>query len=158
MTIFEVLGTHYREVAAQFRHIRDDFDLGREHAARASFHALSVKLLAGLRAEATVIYPRFAFVGLRDEVATAQREHLAIEETVNHLRLGGLPAFHWQGLVESLERQVSKHVDTIDQELVPFAQLQLTREDAEQIAAEFRVFEPLATTVVGPSITYDLVA
>lgn len=158
MTIFEVLARQYRDVAALFAQVYDNLDNSRDELARVAFRILSVKLIAGIRAEHAVVYPRFAFVGLGDEVSESQRGHTEIEDTINHLRLAQLKTLHWRRIVELLERQVNRHYETVDQELFPFAQLTLSRGEAEQIACDFLTYEPLATTVAGPSITYELSA
>ena len=157
MTIFELLTRDHRQLDMRFREVHAFMVDGQLEAAHEAFQALSVTLLGSMRAEHAVVYPRFAFVGLREEVTQALREHDQIEQTVNHIRLAGLPAAEWQRSVELLERQIRAHVEAEETVLFPFARWALSDQDALDLAAEFEGYQPFAASVSGPSITYQMV-
>lgn len=156
MTIYEVLRGHYADLAAQFAQIDEHLACDSEREARTVFHDLAQNLLAGMHAERTAALPRFAFAGLRQEVAEVVRHHGLIEETVSQLRIAQLPAFHWHGVLELLGQLVRRHVQYLEEDVLPFAQLTLAPEEIEQIERDYRAFAPVAAQVAGASITYDL--
>lgn len=156
MTIFEVLRRDYADITGLFRQIQEHLQQNREQRAREVFQGLAQKLLAGMQAERAIVLPRFAFCGLSTEVADAQRQHALIEETVNQLRLVPLVTFHWQGVVELLERLVTRYVDLLEEEVFPFAQLTLDVGDPERIATDYLAYEVFTSRVAGASITYEL--
>lgn len=155
MTIFEVLAKQHGEVEALFREVKHAAAGGNEAAAHATFQTLSTQLIACMRAEHAVVYPRFAFLaGLEDEVARAIREHDRIEQAINSLRLAALPLELWQAALTRLQALVTDHVETEEWILFPVARLRLTREQVTQIAVEFAAYQPVAASVAAPSITY----
>lgn len=156
MTIYEVLRGHYADLAAQFARIDEHLKCDSEREARTVFQDLAKKLLAGMHAERTSALPRFAFAGLREEVAEVLRHHALIDETVAQLRIAQLPAFHWHGVLELLQRLVQRHIRYFEEDVFPFAQLTLDPEQTAQIERDYFAFVPVAAEVAGASITYDL--
>jgi len=155
MTIFDVLARQHGEIDGLFRELQAELAAGHEVEARTRFQALSTKLIACMRAEHAVVYPRFAFeAGLDDEVARAIREHDRIEQAINHLRLAPLAPDAWNGAVTRLQLLVADHLETEEWILFPVARLRLTSEAASKLAADFEAYQPVAAAVAAPSITY----
>ncbi|MDQ3366270.1 MAG: hemerythrin domain-containing protein [Myxococcota bacterium] len=155
MTIFDVLAEQHGQIDALFREVQSALGGHKNRVARARFQELSTKLIACMRTEHAIVYPRFAFLaGLEDEVVRAIREHDKIEQAINHLRLGALAPDLFQGALTRLQLLVADHVETEEWILFPVARLRLTTEDARQLADEFRAFQPVAAAAAAPSITY----
>lgn len=157
MTIFELLARKHGEIDALFRQTQDALAASRADQARTWFDMLSTSLIACMRAENAVVYPRFAHLaGLEDEVIHAIREHDRIEQAVNHLRLVPLTLDAWQGALTRLQVLVCDHVETEEWILCPVARLRLTTAEATKLGEEFAAYEPIAASVASPSITYDM--
>lgn len=124
--------------------------------AEAIFQRAAIKLLAGLRAEHAVVYPRLADVaGLLAEVAQARREHDDIERTLTLLRIGGLAPDAWDAELDRLARQVSQHADLEELSMFPIAALALSPRELAKIDADYVAYLERARAVAGPSITYE---
>lgn len=159
MTVFELLARKHGEIDALFSQTHDALAASRPDQARTWFDLLSTNLIACMRAENAVVYPRFAHLaGLEDEVIQAIREHDRIEQAVNHLRLVPLTQDAWQGALTRLQVMVTNHVETEDWILFPVARLRLSTAEATKIGEEFAAYEPIAASVASPSITYDMEA
>ncbi|MBA3820622.1 MAG: hemerythrin domain-containing protein [Deltaproteobacteria bacterium] len=155
MTIFEVLAEQHGRVEALFREVQSALGANKDRVARARFQELSTTLIACMRTEHAIVYPRFAFLaGLDEEVTRAIREHDRIEQAINHLRLGALTPDLYQGALTRLQLLVADHVETEEWILFPVARLRLSTEDARKLADEFRAFQPVAAAAAAPSITY----
>ncbi len=159
MTIFELLARKHGEIDALFRQTHDALAASRADQARNWFDILSTTLIACMRAEHAVVYPRFAHLaGLEDEVIQAIREHDRIEQAVNHLRLAPLAPDAWHGALTRLQVLVNDHVETAAWILFPVARLRLSTAEGTKIGEEFAAYEPIAASVASPSITYDMEA
>jgi hypothetical protein len=156
MTIFEVLAARHVEVDTAFHQIHTALARGDRDAASKEFQALSTSLLASMRAEHAIVYPAFAFyAGLHDEVHRAIREHDAIEQAINHIRLVPLAPEAWQGALTRLQLLVVDHVDTEEWILFPVARLRISSEQATKLASDFLAHQTFATPTTACSITYD---
>jgi iron-sulfur cluster repair protein YtfE (RIC family) len=159
MTIFEVLAQRHGELERLFHDVDEAVAASKHRLARAVFRELSVKLIACLRAEHAVVYPRFAYLAqLETEVAEASREHDAIERAINHIRLAMLTPDEWHEAVKRLQAQVAAHATTEEWVVFPMARLVIGDEDLRAIGAQFVAYEPIAASVAGASITYDVAA
>lgn len=124
--------------------------------AESIFQRAASALLAGLRAEHAVVYPRLSDVaGLGAEVAQARREHDDIEQTLNQLRVGGLAPDAWDAALDRLSRQVSQHADLEELSMFPIAALALSPSELAKLAADYLAYLERARAVAGPSITYE---
>ncbi len=159
MTIFDVLQRRQQELEVLFREIDAAVAADKHRLARARFRELSVKLIACLRAEHAVVYPRFAYLAhLHAEIADASREHDAIERAINHIRLSLLEPAAWHAAVTVLKDLVAAHAVTEEWVVFPMAHVILTSEALCEIGEAFMAYEPIAASVAGPSITYDVAA
>ena len=156
MSIFEVLAHHQREIVELLVAVRAAITRGRRDQADVTFQRAAIQLLAGLRAEHAVVYPRLAHVpGLVAEVAQARREHDEIEQTLNRLRVGRLLPALWDAELERLARQVEQHADLEELSLFPIASLALSPRELAKIGADYVACLERARSVAGPSITYE---
>ena len=156
MSIFEVLARHQREVAEAISEVRSAIASDQRAHAEALFQRAAIMLLAGLRAEHAVVYPRLADVaGLLTEVAQARREHDEIEQTLDRMRIGGLGPDAWDTELDRLARQVSQHADLEELSMFPIAALALSPRELATIDADYAAYLERARSVAGASITYD---
>lgn len=156
MSAFESLSRHQREIDELLGDVRNAVASEQRVLADANFQLLAVKLLACMKAEHAVVYPRLADVaGLVAEVAQARREHDAIEQTLNRLRVGGLAPDAWDAELDRLARQISTHADLEEFSLFPIASLALSAKELARIEADYLAYHAFTVTVAGPSITYD---
>lgn len=153
MTIVEVLEAQHRDLEAWFDAINDAADIER---ARAMFRALSTTLLARMRAEHAVVYPRIAFAcKLRDEVSRATQEHERIEAAVNALRLAAMDPEEWRVAVCVLQQRVADHAAAERWSLFSLAEIVMSHEDLRRIADDYRALESSASALAATSITYE---
>ena len=156
MSIFEVLALHRREVAGSLSEVRSALASGQRAHAEETFQRAAIQLLAGLRAEHAVVYPRLTDVpGLVAEVAQARGEHDEIEQTLNRLRVGQLAPELWDAELDRLARQVEQHADLEELSLFPIASLALSPRELTKIGADYVAYLERARSVAGPSITYE---
>ncbi len=156
MSAFESLSRHQREIDELLGDVRNAVASEQRVLADANFQLLAVKLLACMKAEHAVVYPRLADVaGLVAEVAQARREHDGIEQTLNRLRVGGLAPDAWDAELDRLARQISAHADLEEFSLFPIASLALSAKELARIEADYLAYHARTVTVAGPSITYD---
>lgn len=156
MSITELLERAHRELDALFEGVEVAAAQGKYRLARETFRRLSIKLIATMRAEHATVYPRLAFVaGLASEVAEASREHDQIERAINDIRLGGLAPADWRDRVGVLRTKVADHARAEHWVLFPIAMLALSAADLAALAQAFLAYVPIATSVAGPSITYE---
>lgn len=157
MTVFEVLARQHVEIEAAFRDIQHAAAERLDHGvARTLFAALSTRLLACLRAERAVVYPRFAYdAGLSDEIQRAIREHGRIEQAIGELRLAPLAPAAWRTALARLQKRVADHVETEEWILFPVARLRLSTASVTKLADELAAFETAARAMAACSITYD---
>ncbi len=154
-TIFDALTRQHRDIEELFGAVQDAIASDQLPLAETRFHRLSIKLIAGISAAHAVVYPRFAdSAGLVGEVGQARREHDAIEQEINHVRVGTLSAQHWRDSIARLGRMVADHAEFEECELFPIAQLMLPPAQQRKLAADFQSYEPVAASVAGVSITY----
>ena len=153
MTIVEVLEAQHRDLDAWFDDVNDAADIER---ARAMFRDLSTKLIARMRAEHAVVYPRIAFgCKLRDEVCHATREHERIEAAVNELRLADMPADEWRVAVCVLQQLVADHHAAEHWSLFSLASIVMSHAELCRIADDYLAFEASSVTTAAASITYE---
>ena len=155
MTIFDVLTTQHREVEELFGDVQNAINTGQLELARVAFQLLSNKLIAGMHAEHTMVYPQFAkHAGLTDEVVEAIKEHDAIEGAINHVRVGTANDDQWCDGVARLGKLVADHADFEECNLFPIARLSLTTEQERSIAADYQRAKSASAPLAGVSITY----
>jgi hypothetical protein len=156
MTVFEVLRRKHRELDAAFDAIErtDSFA-----DADAKFRDLATRIVAYLRAERTVVYPRLASAdGLRidaNEVAQVTRVQERIEKTIDHLRLGALGEPTWRAAARTLREQLVDLANLEEWVVFPLASLAFSSAELRAIAAELLAYEPVALRVSSVTITYD---
>jgi hypothetical protein len=158
-TIFEALRTSHREVEELFGDVQNAVATGQIELAKTLFQLVSVKLVATMRAEHSVVYPRFAKeAGLMDEVSQALREHTGIERMIDLLRVGGLDSNEWCEAVSQLGSLVADHADCEECTLFPMASLSLDNKALTEIAADYKARVTETVPIAGASITYELPA
>jgi hemerythrin HHE cation binding domain-containing protein len=158
-TIFDALRKSHREVEELFGDVQNAIHTGQVELAKMLFQLVSVKLVSGMRAEHSVVYPRFAHdANLVDEVADALREHAGIERMINMLRIGQLDEAEWCAAVSQLGQLVADHTDCEEYALFPMARLSLSSEMVEQIGAEYLEHVRMVSPIAGASITWELPA
>ncbi|HEU0032061.1 MAG TPA: hemerythrin domain-containing protein [Kofleriaceae bacterium] len=141
-----------------FRQIEAAATAGEPARARELFHTLSTRLIACMRAEHSIVYPKFAFAAnLGDEVREASREHDRIERAINQIRIAPLSDEDWLTAVRQLERSVAEHAQSEEWVLFPIASLALSHEELRGLGEEFQRYQAIAASVAGASITYDIV-
>ena len=114
------------------------------------------KLIACMRAEHAVVYPRFADVdGLLAEVAQARREHETIEDSINLLRIAGLHGDAWDAELDRLIRLFEQHSDLEELSMFPIAGLSMTTRELVKIGVDFATYLATSASVAGASITYQ---
>lgn len=156
MSAFDALSRHQREIDELLGDVRNAIATDQRALAETTFQLLAIKLMACMKAEHAVVYPRLADVaGLVAEVAQARREHDAIEQTLNRLRVGGLHAEAWDGELDRLARQIAAHTDLEEFSLFPIASLALTAKELARIQTDYLAYHARSTAVAGPSITYE---
>ena len=158
-TIFDALRKSHREVEELFGDVQNAINTGQIELAKMLFQLVSVKLVSGMRAEHSVVYPRFAHEAhLVDEVAEALREHGGIERMINMLRIGQLEETEWCTAVSQLGQLVADHTDCEEYALFPMARLSLSNELVEQIGTEYLEHVRMVSPIAGASITWELPA
>jgi hypothetical protein len=156
MSIFDQLGKQQREISELFCDMRRAVTTDQRGLAMVLFQLAANKLIACMRAEHAVVYPRFADVdGLVAEVAQARSEHALIEDTINTLRIGGLHGDAWDAQLDHLIRLFDQHADLEELSLFPIAGLSMTTRELLKIGVDFATYLATSTTVAGASITYD---
>ena len=156
MSIFDQLGKQQREISELFCDTRRAVSTDQRSLAQVLFQLAANKLIACMRAEHAVVYPRFADVdGLVAEVAQARRDHALIEDTINRLRIGGLHGNDWDAELDRLIRLYEQHADLEELSLFPIASLSMTSRELLKIGVDFATYLATSTTVAGASITYE---
>lgn len=157
MSIFEQLSNQQREIEELFCDIRRALASDQRSLAGVMFQLAANKLIACMKAEHAVVYPRFADIdGLVAEVAQARREHDGIEQCVNRLRIGGLSGDAWDAELDRLVRAFEQHQELEELSMFPIAGLALTSKQLVKIGEDFKRYLAQSTTVAGASITYEL--
>ncbi len=155
MSIFDQLGKRQREISELFCDTRRALSTEQRGLAMVLFQLAANKLVACMRAEHAVVYPRFADVaGLLAEVAQARREHALIEDAINNLRIGGLNGDEWDAELDRLIRLYDQHADLEELSLFPIAGLAMTTRELLKIGVDFSTYLATSATVAGASITY----
>jgi len=153
MTIIDVLEAQHRDLDAWFDDVNDAADIER---ARTLFRELSTKLLARMRAENAVVYPRIAFsCKLRDEVCRATCEHERIEAAVNELRLAAMEPEEWRVAVCVLQQRVADHAAAEHWSLFSLAAIVMSHAELCRIANDYLAFEAASAAIAAASITYE---
>lgn len=156
MSIFDQLGKQQREISELFCDMRRAITTDQRSLAQVLFQLAANKLIACMRAEHAVVYPRFADVdGLVAEVAQARREHAVIEDSINTLRIGGLHGDAWDAELDHLIRLFDQHADLEELSLFPIAGLSLSTCELLKIGVDFAAYLAMSSSVAGASITYD---
>jgi len=155
MSIFDQLGKQQRQLSELFCDIRRALSTDQRGLAQVLFQLAGNKLIACMRAEHAVVYPRFADIdGLVSEVSQARREHETIEDSINQLRIGGLHGDTWDAELDRLIRLFEQHADLEELSLFPIAGLSLTTKQLVKIGVDFAAHLARSTSVAGASITY----
>lgn len=167
MTIFEVLRRKHQEIDAAFDAVEAVSSVA---DARARFCELATELLACLRAERSVLYPRLAQLAVRDldepmivragatdDVADAIRQHAAIERAVDRVRITATDD-ELRAEVRALRAKVADLASAEEWEVFPLASLAITTGELEALATEFLATQPRAVATAGATITYDCAA
>ena len=158
-TIFEALRSSHREVEELFGDVQNAVSTGQIELAKMVFQLVSVKLVSSMRAEHSVVYPRFAKeAGLVDEVSQALLEHTGIERMIDLLRVGGLDSDEWCDAVAQLGSLVADHADCEECTLFPMVSLSLNTKALTDIAADYTARVRETVPIAGASITYELPA
>ena len=156
MSIFDQLGKQQSEISELFCDMRRAVTTEQRGLAMVMFQLAANKLIACMRAEHAVVYPRFADVdSLVAEVAQARREHAVIEDSINQLRIGGLHGDVWDAELDRLIRLFDQHADLEELSLFPIAGLSMTTRELVKIGVDFATYLARSTEVAGASITYD---
>jgi len=156
MSIFDQLGKQQREISELFCDMRRAVTTDQRGLAMVMFQLAANKLIACMRAEHAVVYPRFADVdALVAEVAQARREHAVIEDTINTLRIGGLHGDAWDAELDRLIRLFDQHADLEELSLFPIAGLSMSTRELLKIGVDFATYLAMSSSVAGASITYD---
>lgn len=158
MTVFEVLLRNHRELDAAFEAI----ERTRSFAdAESQFRDLATRIIAYLRAERSVFYPRLARASTDNgilagnELAQVARYQDRIERMIDHLRLGALADETWRAAMRVLRDQVSDLASIEEWTVFPLASLALPMTELCAIADELVMCEPVAIRLSGVTITYD---
>ena len=157
MTVFEVLRRKHHELDAALEAIERTESLA---DAELQFCELATRIVAFLRAERSVVYPKMARAesGMRleaHELSQATRYQDRIERAVDHLRLGALPEGTWRAAVRSLRDQIADLASFEEWVVFPFASLALSTVELCHIAGEMLAYEPVAMRFSSVTITYD---
>ncbi len=156
-TIFEALRRSHRDVEELFGDVQNAVDSGQIELAKTLFQLVSVKLVATMRAEHSVVYPRFAKdAHLVDEVSQALREHSGIERMIDLLRVGGLRADEWCDAIAQLGSLVADHADGEECTLFPIASLSFDTKALTEIAVDYLNCVNQTLPIAGASITWEL--
>jgi len=156
MSIFEQLGKQQREIGELFCDTRRALSTDQRGLAVVLFQLAANKLVACMRAEHAVVYPRFADIdGLVAEVAQARREHQTIEDSINLLRVAGLHGSAWEAELDRLIRLHEQHADLEELSMFPIAGLSLSTRALVKIGVDFAAYLGRSTSVAGASITYE---
>ena len=155
MSIFDQLGKQQREISELFCDLRRAVSTDQRSLAQVLFQLAANKLIACMRAEHAVVYPRFADVdGLVAEVVQARREHVVIEDAINTLRIGGLHGDAWDAELDRLIRRCDQHFDLEELSLFPIAGLSMSTRELLKIDVDFATYLAMSSSVAGASITY----
>ena len=156
MTIFDQLGKQQREIGELFCDTRRALSTEQRGLAVVLFQLAANKLIACMRAEHAVVYPRFADVGgLVTEVSQARRDHEEMEDSINQLRVGGLHGDSWDAELDHLVRMFVQHADFEELAVFPIAGLALTTTQLVKLGVDFAAYLARSTSVAGASITYE---
>ncbi len=156
MSIFEQIGKQQRQISELFCDTRRALSTEQRGLAVVLFQVAANKLIACMRAEHAVVYPRFADVdGLVAEVSQARRDHEEMEDSINQLRVGGLHGDSWDAELDHLIRLFLQHADLEELSLFPIAGLALTTTQLVKIGVDFAAHLARTTSVAGASITYE---
>jgi hypothetical protein len=156
MTVFEVLRRKHRELDAAFDAIErtDSFA-----DADAKFRDLSTRIVAHLRAERCVVYPRLAATdGIRidaHELGQVTRVQDRIEKAIDHLRLGALTEATWRAATRTLREHLGDLANLEEWVVFPLASLAMSTSELRAIADGVLAFEPVALRMSSVTITYD---
>ena len=157
MTIVDLLEHRHRDLAELFGQVEDAAASADHVRMRERFGARATAVIALMRAEHAIVYPRFAYLaGLHEEVVQARRVQVRIEAAINDLRLAPMTVDAWRATVAHLRRLITHHAETEAWILFPVAALRIGRDELARIGEEFLAFEAVAASTAGPSITYDL--
>jgi hypothetical protein len=156
MTVFEVLRRRHRELDAAF----DAIERTDSYAdADAKFRDLSTRIIAHLRAERSVVYPRLAATnGIQidaHELGQVTRVQDRIEKTIDHLRLGALTEATWRAATRTLREQLGDLANLEEWVVFPLASLAMSTSELRAIADGVVAFEPVAMRMSSVTITYD---
>ena len=152
----EVLGRQQRQLEELIEDTVQQINKRQFELAFVTFQLMSNKLIACMRAEHATVYPRLERdAGLINEVAQARREHEAIEEAINRLRVGGLSRELWRTELEQLANLVERHAELEEYTLFPMAMLIMSAEQLKEIGEQFTLSLAVASTVADAAITYD---
>ena len=155
MSIFDQLGKQQREISELFCDTRRATATEQRGLAVVLFQLAANKLIACMRAEHAVVYPRLADIeGLVAEVAQARREHETIEDSINLMRVAGLHGDAWDAELDRLIRLFEQHTDLEELSMFPIASLSLTTKQLVKIGADFAAYLAHSKSVAGASITY----
>lgn len=155
MSILYKLGQQHREINALFCELREVISMQQRGVSLSLFQLAAKRLIACMRAEHAVVYPRFAEVAeLVDDLAKARRGHQTIEDSINLLRIGGLDRAAWNAEVVRLMDLLDQSVELEELSLFPIAGLALTTNQLMKIGVDFVAHLAHSGTVAGVSITY----
>ena len=156
LSIFDVLTAQHREVEELFGDIQDAIETSEIPVARLVFQLLSSRLIAGMHAEKTTVYPQLASqAGLVAEIAEAIKQHDAIERAINHVRVSTISDAPWCDAIARLAKLVADHADFEACMLFPIARLSLTPDQVHGLAADYERARTTSVLLAGVSITYE---
>lgn len=156
LSIFDVLTGQHRETEELFADVQDAIDTAELPLARLVFQLLSSRLIAGMHAEHTRVYPQFArCAGLVAEVEEAIKQHDAIERAINHVRVSTISDDQWCDAIARLATLVADHADYEACMLFPIARLALTTEQVHGLAMDYERARTESVPFAGVSISYE---
>lgn len=157
MSIFDALRATHREIEGLFGDVQNAIATEQHELAEMLFQLASVKIVSAMRAEHSVVYPRFAReAGLVDEVSQALREHDGIERMIDMLRVGGLQSTEWCTAVHQLGTLVADHADCEECTLFPIAGLSFSSDQLAEMGRDYQERVKQIAPIAGTSITYEL--
>lgn len=156
MSIAYRLGQHHRDIESRFGDVREALSMLQGGIAVVLFQIAAKKLIACIRAQHAVVFPRFADIPeLVHDVVKACQQHERIEDSINQLRIGGLPGLAWNAELERLISLLRQNVDLIELSMFPIAGLKMMPRQLTKIGIDYATFLEHSTSVAGASITYD---
>ncbi|MBA3458819.1 MAG: hemerythrin domain-containing protein [Deltaproteobacteria bacterium] len=157
MSLFDALRSTHREIEGLFGDVQNAIATEQHELAEMLFQLASVKIVSAMRAEHSVVYPRFAReAGLVDEVSQALREHDGIERMIDMLRVGGLEPTEWCVAVQQLGTLVADHADCEECTLFPIASLSFSSQQLAEMGRDYQERMAQIAPIAGASITYEL--